>query len=138
MSVGGIIGAALYTVAGWRADPATRLLVLVTSLTVALALSTLAHGLVVLGAVLVIVGLPLNPVFATLSVLVDRHVPARAAGEAFGYVSTGMASGTGIASALAAALAQDRHDGRVAFIVCAGAGVLATALVAAASRSLRG
>ncbi|HEV3053070.1 MAG TPA: MFS transporter, partial [Solirubrobacteraceae bacterium] len=138
VSVGGIIGAALYTVAGWRADPATRLLVLVTSLTVALALSTLVHGLVALGAVLVIVGLPLNPVFSTLSVLVDRHVPARAAGEAFGYVSTGMASGTGIASALAAALAQDRHDGRVAFIVCAVAGVLATALVTAASRSLRG
>jgi hypothetical protein len=35
-------------------------------------------------------------------------------------------------------LAQDRHDGRVAFIVCAVAGVLATALVTAASRSLRG
>jgi MFS family permease len=137
VSVGGIIGAALYTVAGWRADPATRLLVLVASLTVAVALGTLVHGLVLLGAVLLLVGLPLNPVFSTLSVLVDRHVPARAAGEAFGYLSTGMASGTGIASALAAALAQDRHDGRVAFIVCAVAGVLATALVAAASRSLR-
>lgn len=137
VSVGGIIGATLYAVAGWRADPATRLLVLVASLTIAAVLSTLAHGLVLLGAVLLLVGLPLNPVFATLSVLVDRHVPARAAGEAFGYLSTGMASGTGIASALAAALAQDRHNGRVAFIVCAVAGVLATALVAAASRSLR-
>ncbi len=137
VSVGGITGAALYAVAGWRADPATRLLVLVASLMIAAVLSALAHGLVLLGAVLVIVGLPLNPVFSTLSVLVDRHVPARAAGEAFGYLSTGMAGGTGIASAVAAALAQARHDGRVAFIVCAVAGVLATALVASTARSLR-
>jgi hypothetical protein len=137
VSIGGITGAILYATVRWDADPATRLLVLLAGLTVALGLVALAHELVLLGLLLAIAGLALNPVMATLSVLVDRHVPARSAGEAFGYLSTGLASGQGLASALAAALAQGRHDGRVAFIVCAAAGVLATTLVAAASRSLR-
>ena len=137
VSLGGIAGAALYATVGWGADAAIRLLVIVASLTGALALVALAHGLLVLGLLLAIAGLALNPVFATLSVLVDRHVPGGSAGEAFGYLSTGLATGQGIASAVAAALAQRDHDPRVAFIVCLVAAGVATALVAAGGRRLR-
>ncbi len=137
LSVGGITGAAVYAAAGWRADAATRLSVLAATLTVALALVALASGLGMIGILLIAVGLALNPVLSTLSVLVDRHVPAHAAGEAFGYISTGMATGQGLVSAVAAALAQHNHDGRVAFVVALIASGLAAALVVAGFRSLR-
>jgi MFS family permease len=137
VSLGGITGAAVYATVGWGAGPATRLLILLAGLTVALGIVTLGHGLVLIGLLLAIAGLPLDAVFATLSVLVDRHVPTRSAGEAFGYLSTGLASGQGMASAIAAALAQHHHDARVAFLVCVVGAAVATTLVAAGSRLLR-
>jgi MFS family permease len=138
VSVGGIIGAAVYATGRWRISPSARLLVLVASLTASVALASVAVSLIALAALLVVVGLPLNPTFTTLSLLVDQHVPPGAAGEAFGLLSTGIAGGTGAGSAIAAALAQQHHDARIAFVVALVAGAAAAGVTLAARRSLRG
>ncbi len=138
VSLGGILGAAVYAAGRWRLSPSARLLALVASLAAFVALAGLADSLIALGALLVVVGLPLNPTFTTLSLLVDQHVPPGAAGEAFGWLSTGIAGGQGAGSAIAAALAQGHHDASPAFVVALVAGVAAAGVALAALRSLRG
>jgi MFS family permease len=135
LSVGGIAGAALYGGRGWGLAPVGRLLVLLAALTVATAIAIAAPGLIVLGAVLAVVGLPLNPSLTTISLLVDSHVSASSAAEAFGWLSTGIAGGTGLSSALAGAVSHPGHP-RPAFIVAAVAAVTAMLVVAAARRTL--
>lgn len=128
LSVGGIVGATIYGSRRWHARPPARLLLLLAPLAAALALMIAADGLVAVGALLLLAGLALNPALTTFSLLIDQHVSARAAGEAFGWLSTAIAAGTGAASAIAAAVAQHSHDARAAFIVAAIAGAAATAV----------
>ncbi|HTU96153.1 MAG TPA: MFS transporter [Solirubrobacteraceae bacterium] len=135
VSVGGIIGAAVYGARRWHAAPTSRLLALLAALTVATALAVAAPDLVVLGAALALVGLPLNPSLTTVSLLLDSHVSAASATEAFGWLSTGIASGTGLSSALAGAVSHP-GDPRPAFVVAAVAAVAAVLLVAASRRRL--
>jgi MFS family permease len=131
----GIAGSSAVHGLGWRAGAPRRLLVLLGLLTACLALLVAAGSLVAAGALLLCAGAPLNPALTTLSLLVDRHVAAGSAAEAFGWLSTSLAGGTGAASVIAAALTQ-HHNPRAAFIVAAGAGAGATVLTAAARRSL--
>ncbi len=135
LSIGGIVGAAIYGGRRWTLAPIGRLLVLLGALTVAAALATAASGLIVLGAVLALVGLPLNPSLTTISLLVDSHVSASSAAEAFGWLSTGIAGGTGLSSALAGAVSHP-GDPRPAFVVAAVAAACATVLAALARRTL--
>ena len=79
---------------------------LLAALTVAAAIAIAAPGLIVLGVVLALVGLPLNPSLTTISLLVDSHVSASSAAEAFGWLSTGIAGGAGVSSALAGAVSH--------------------------------
>jgi MFS family permease len=123
LSVGGIIGATTYGNRRWQARPVTRLYWLLGCLTAALGVMPAVPGLWVVGALLLLAGIPLNPAITTFSLLVDQHIPAAAAGEAFGWLSTALAGGTGASSALAAALAQHHHGARVAFLVAAIAGL---------------
>ena len=106
LSVGGIVGAACYGARRWHAAPTRRLLALLAALAVATALAVAAPDLVVLGAALGLVGLPLNPSLTTVSLLLDSHVSAASAAEAFGWLSTGIAGGTGLSSALAGAVTR--------------------------------
>jgi predicted MFS family arabinose efflux permease len=138
VSVGGIIGAGLYGGRRWRTGPARRLLLLLALLTASLALVTAAHGLLWVGALLLIAGLPLNPALATLSLLVDQHLHGRAAAEAFGWLSTAIAAGMGGGSAIAAAITQHRPDAQPAFIAAAIAGAAATTLAFSARHALDG
>ncbi|MFZ1993718.1 MAG: MFS transporter, partial [Solirubrobacteraceae bacterium] len=101
LSIGGIAGAAIYGGRRWHLSPTSRLLNLLGALAVAVAITIPAHGLVVLGAVLALAGLPLNPSLTTISVLVDAHVTPATAAEAFGWLSSGIAGGTGAANAIA-------------------------------------
>jgi MFS family permease len=135
LSLGGIAGAAIYGGRRWQLAPTGRLLVLLAGLSVAAALAIPAPGLVVLGAVLALAGLPLNPGLTTISVLVDSHVAPSSAAEAFGWLSAGVASGTGAANAIAGAVSHP-GDPRPAFIVGALAAVSATILVAAVRGTL--
>jgi hypothetical protein len=113
------------------------MLVLLSVLTVAVAITTVAPGLIVLGAALALVGLPLNPSLTTISLLVDIHVPPSSATEAFGWLSTGIAGGTGLSSALAGSVSHPGHP-RPAFVVATIAAGAATVTVAAARRRLAG
>jgi MFS family permease len=136
LSVGGIIGAAIYGSRRWRAATSTRLLLLLAWMTAALVFTIGADRFVVLAVFLIVAGVAFNPALSTLSLLVDQHVPAGSAGESFGWLSTGIAAGTGAGSALAAALAQHQHHSRPAFILAAVAGAAATAVALAGRRQL--
>jgi MFS family permease len=135
LSIGGIVGATIYGARRWGLSPARRLIALLAALTVATTLTVAAPGLVVLGATLALVGLPLNPSLTTVSLLLDSHVSAVSAAEAFGWLSTGIAGGTGLSSAVAGAVTHP-GDPRPAFVVAAIAAGAATVLVAATQRTL--
>jgi MFS family permease len=136
LSVGGVLGATVYGGRHWEAPPARRLPMLVAVLTAVLALLVAAHGLVLVGVLLFLAGIPLNPTLTTFSLLVHLHVAGEGAGEAFGWLSTAVAGGTGAASAVAATVAQHQHDARAPFAIAAIAGAVATVVVLAARRTL--
>jgi MFS family permease len=135
LSIGGIAGAAMYGARRWRLGPTGRLLALLAALSVAVAITIAAPGLIVLGLVMALIGLPLNPTLTTISVLVDSHVAPASAAEAFGWLSSGIAGGTGAASAIAGGVSHP-GDPRPAFIVATLAAVIATVVVAGARRTL--
>jgi predicted MFS family arabinose efflux permease len=136
VSLGGIIGAAIYGSRRWRTEPSKRLLVLLALVTVALGPMLAASSVIAMALLLLAAGLPLNPALTTCSLLVDQHVAGRAAAEAFGWLSTAIAAGTGAGSAIAAALAQHGHHA-AAFLVAALAGAAACAVTLGAGRVLR-
>ncbi|MGZ4175201.1 MAG: MFS transporter [Solirubrobacteraceae bacterium] len=135
LSIGGIAGAAVYGGRRWRPAATTRLLVLLAALTACVAVTILATGLIALGAVLALAGIALNPTLTTISLHVDWHVSPASAAEAFGWLSTGIATGTGGANAIAGVVSRPGHP-RPAFVVATVAAALATALVVAARRTL--
>jgi MFS family permease len=105
VSVGGISGALVYGGIRWRADPATRLILLLIVLAVATTPLVAALPLAAVGVLLALGGMALNPAFATTSLLIDRHGGSRGA-EAFGWMSTAVGGGTAAGNAIAGALAQ--------------------------------
>jgi MFS transporter len=131
LSVGGIAGAAIYGGRTWQWPPTIRLLALLAALSLVVAIAVATPGLVGLGAVLALAGLVLNPSLTTISVHVDWHVSPGSAAEAFGWLSTGIASGTGAANAIAGAVTHP-GDARPAFVVATVAAVAGVLLVAAA------
>jgi predicted MFS family arabinose efflux permease len=135
LSIGGIAGAAIYGSRQWQWPPSARLLVLLAALSVAVAITVVAPNLAVLGAALAVAGVALNPSLTTISLHVDWHVSPTSAAEAFGWLSTGIATGTGAANAVAG-VASHPGDPRPAFIVATVAAVAATVLVGAARRTL--
>jgi predicted MFS family arabinose efflux permease len=134
LSIGGIAGAAAYGARPWRASAGLRLLSLTSVVTVCAAAMVAAQGLVVVGLLLLVFGLALNPVLTTLSLMVDRLTAEPTAAEAFGWLSTGIAAGTGSAAAIAGALVQHGDGARPAFVVTAVAAVAAVLLAAALRR----
>ena len=60
LSLGGIAGAAVYGARRWERAPTGRLLMLLAALTLAAAITIPAPGLLALGVVLVLVGIPLS------------------------------------------------------------------------------
>jgi len=131
LSVGGITGALIYGGRRWAADPSARLLGLLCLVGIAATLLAVGPPLPVVGVGLALVGLALNPVFTTASLLIDRHSGPRAA-ESFGWMSTAVGGGTALGSAAAGALAQGSGV-LSAFLAAAGAAYVA-ALIAAIAR----
>ena len=127
VSVGGITGALLYGGVRWRADPVARLLLLLGLLAVATTALVAGLPLAVVGLLLAIGGLALNPAFATTSLLIDRRGGARGA-EAFGWMSTAVGGGTAAGNAVAGALAQ-RNGFPPAFFAATVAAYAALVLV---------
>lgn len=131
VSVGGISGALVYGGVHWRADPATRLILLVGLLAAATTPLVVTLPLVVVGALLAFSGLALNPAFTTTSLLIDRHGGSRGA-EAFGWMSTAVGGGTAAGNAIAGALAQ-RNGFPPAFFAAALAAYAAVVISGAGS-----
>ncbi len=127
LSVGGIIGALVYAGRRWRSEPPARLVVLLAGLTVAVLLADIPAALVAVGALLLVAGLAINPSLTTISLLIDRHTPGGAVAEAFGWLSTGIAGGTGAGSAIAGAVSAHGGSARPAFVVAAVAAAAAAA-----------
>ncbi len=138
VSVGGIVGAAVYASRRWRAEPPVRLAALLACLTVAVAVAGVPASLVAVGALLLIAGLAINPSLTTITLLIDSHTPGRAAAEAFGWLSTGFAGGTGAASAIAGAVTPHGGSARPAFVVAVVAGTAAVTAATAGRRVLGG
>ncbi|MGZ4194898.1 MAG: MFS transporter [Solirubrobacteraceae bacterium] len=134
LSIGGIAGAAAYGARTWRAGAGLRLLSLTSVIVLCAAVMVAAQGLVVVGLLLLVFGLALNPVLTTLSLMVDRLTEEPTAAEAFGWLSTGIAAGTGGAAAIAGVLVQHGGGARPAFAVTAVAAGAAVLLAAALRR----
>jgi len=135
LSVGGIGAALAYGGLRWRARLASRLLALLSLLTACAAGLSAQPGLIVAAAVLLIAGVAINPALTTISLLADTHAPGHTAAEAFGWLSTGIAGGTGAANAIAGAV-SGRGDAGPAFVVAAVSAAAAVAVAAAARRRL--
>lgn len=123
VSVGGISGAIVYGGVRWRADPAARLILLLVLLAVATTPLVATLPLAVVGVLMALGGMALNPAFATTSLLIDRHGGSRGA-EAFGWMSTAVGGGTAAGNAIAGALAQ-RNGFPPAFFAAAVAAYVA-------------
>lgn len=136
LAVGGIIGAAAYGGRRWDVSPPRRLAVLLALVSAPLWIAVADESLLLVGVLLLIAGLALNPTLTTISLLVDQHVSEPSIAEAFGWLSTGISGGTGAASAIAGVLAQHQHDARAAFAVAALAGVTGATLATVARRNL--
>ena len=134
LSIGGIAGASAYGARTLRAGAGVRLLSLTSVIVLCAAAMVAAQGLVVVGLLLLVFGLALNPVLTTLSLLVDRLTAEPTAAEAFGWLSTGIAAGTGGAAAIAGVLVQHGDGARPAFAVTAVAAVAAVLLAAVLRR----
>jgi MFS family permease len=134
LSVGGVIGAVGYAARRWVSDPAARLVALMGLIAASVALMITSPSLPVLGLLLLVAGLGVNPALTTLSLLVDRETHGPTASEAFGWLSTGIAGGTGAGSAIAGALVQHRSDPQPAFVAAAAAAAIATAVAVGVGR----
>jgi MFS family permease len=137
LSVGGVIGALLYGARRWVAGPAARLLWLLAAVAGSVALMITTSSLPVIGLLLAVEGLAINPALTTLSLLVDSETPGPTASEAFGWLSTGISAGGGAGAAIAGALVHHGRDARPAFIAAAIAAAAATALALVAGRAAR-
>jgi predicted MFS family arabinose efflux permease len=127
-SVGGIVGAAIYGARRWRARAWRRLVLLLVLLTTPLALMTTTQSLIVVAGLVLLAGVTLNPALSTFSLLLDQHIAGGAVAEAFGWLSTAIAAGTGGGSALTAVIAQHQQNPRAAFAAAAIASAAAAAL----------
>lgn len=138
VAVGGVAGAAMFASRRWQSPVQTQAMRLLAALTVVLMATSFVHGLALAGVLLLTAGLAINPALTTFSLLVDRHVADASAGEAFGWLSTGLAGGTGAASAIAAAVASHGSDAQAAFLVAVAAAALGTLVLATGRTALRG
>jgi MFS family permease len=135
VAVGGIIGALVYGGRRWSTAPSWRLLLLFGALTITMTAMVAVGNLVLLGALMLLCGLALNPALTTTSVLADDHMSRASAAEVFGWLSSGISGGTGAASAITGALTSTSHP-QTAFVVAAVIAAIGTALSAVARRTL--
>ncbi|WP_219471064.1 MFS transporter [Nonomuraea rhizosphaerae] len=126
LSVGGIIGAAVYGTRQWRSRPAVRLTGLLAVFGVALGPLGLVSSPPVFWVVLLCTGLALNPALTTTSLLVDELAPGAEA-EAFGWISTAIGTG-GAAGAAVAGVVGERFGTSTPFLVASGFACLGAAL----------
>ncbi len=122
---GSFIGGALVTRLGGGARGAGGLALLLAVLTAGhLALVPADGSALALGTVLVFAGAAIAPTEASVYAMVDNAAPAGTVPEAFAWLATAMALGSGL-GAFGAGIVADRAGPAAAFALAGGAGALA-------------
>jgi MFS transporter len=135
LSLGGIGGGLALGVLRWSAPAATRATILLGLLAAGLTALAAAPSMLVIGAMLLAAGMPLTPAITNIALLLDDQAPSHAIAQSFGWLSTAIALGAGVGSALAGPLAQ--HAGSdAAFLGAGGAAALSALAAHLASRRL--
>lgn len=118
------------------ADPRRRLLAIFLALAAGLALLAAAWSLPVLALLLVLAGAPSGIQWATVSVVLDDVAPRGSEGEAFNWLSTANAVGFALGG-LSAGVAVELGGAPLAFLAAAASVLVAVAIVAGRSATLR-
>jgi MFS family permease len=122
LSIGSLVGGAVYGARRWPGSPAARLPVLLLGLGAGFALLALAEAPALLAALLLITGLLLAPITVAGSTLLDTAVPAGTVTEAFSVMIMGSIAGTALGNALGGAIVDERSFATA--VVVAGAVVV--------------
>ena len=134
--LGSLIGGLIATRAGGGAQTGAGLASIVAALAVGhLLLVPAAGSVVAMGAALLLAGTLIAPASASAYAMVERVAPGETVTEAFAWLATALAVGSAAGAAAAGPLA-DRLGASPAFAFAAGAGALATAVVALRPGSL--
>jgi MFS family permease len=127
VSVGGLAGG-LALGAGRRSSPASRRAAgLLAGIALALAALALAPSIAVLAPLLLLAGVPMTPAVTNLALLVDDETGSGGVAQAFGWLSTSIATGFSLGSATAGALAQHQGSGAAFWEAAIGAALAGAA-----------
>jgi predicted MFS family arabinose efflux permease len=135
MSVGGVAGGLWLGALDWSAPASARATLLLALVAAGLSVLAVAPSLLVIALLLVIAGCPLNPAITNIALVVDERAPRHATAQAFGWMSTAVALGASLGSAIAGPIAQ--HAGSDMAFLLAGAVAGMGALVGFGTRRRR-
>lgn len=140
LSAGGLAGGLYWAARRQPGTHAGQMSVLLLLLGAGWFVLSLAPGLVVLGVLLALAGLVLNPVTATQTAIVNDVAPRNSLPEAFGWLTAAEAAGEALGAPLSGVLVDRSPDyGFWLAAVAAGvAAVLAFALLTGRKRAPRG
>jgi MFS family permease len=116
-------------------EGARGLVLVLLALAVTHAVLALSASTAILGALLVLAGFGIAPLFGQTSALTGRLALPGTSTEAFAWTTTAVSAGAAIGAALAGAIADSSTP--AAFAVAASAGLIAAAFVAARASSLQ-
>ncbi len=130
-SVGSLTGGLLYGTRSWKLAAMTRLGLLLSALTIALAALVAAGPIWLLGMLLFVMGLQIAPFTGTLSAAVSELAPPRRRNEVFAWMTAMITSGIAVGNSVGGPVTQ--LDPALGFPFAAAAAA-AAALFALGSR----
>jgi MFS family permease len=133
MSIGGVAGGLVVGAVRWSATATTRAAALLGLVAAGLAVLAAAPSILAIAILLIVAGCPINPAITNIALAVDDRTPAHSTAQAFGWMSTGVALGASVGSAVAGPLAQ--HAGSDAAFLAAGASAAIGAMIAMGTRT---
>jgi predicted MFS family arabinose efflux permease len=133
MSIGGVAGGLVVGVVRWSGTATTRAAALLALVAASLAVLAAAPSILAIALLLVVAGCPINPAVTNIALAVDDRTPAHSTAQAFGWMSTGVALGASVGSAIAGPLAQ--HVGSDAAFLAAAASAALGAVIAMLTRA---
>jgi MFS family permease len=136
--LGSLAGGAIATRMGGGVHSAQGLALIVAALTTGhLMLVPAAGSVVAMGAALFLAGAAIAPTCASVYSMVERIAPAGTVTEAFAWLATALAVGSAAGAAAAGPIA-DHVGPTAAFVLAAGAGGVATLLIALRAHTIDG
>jgi MFS family permease len=136
--LGSLAGGVIATRLGGGAHSAPGLALIVAALAAGhLMLVPAAGSVVAMGTVLLVAGSAIAPTSASVYAMVERIAPPGTVTEAFAWLATALAMGSAAGAAVAGPLA-DRVAPTAAFVLAAGAGGVATLVIALRTHTIDG